>query len=29
MMPVVTAPSDPHRVAAKEPAARTLWTSLL
>ncbi|MCX4764401.1 LCP family protein [Streptomyces sp. NBC_01275] len=28
MMPVVTAPSDPNRVIAKEPAARELWESL-
>jgi LCP family protein required for cell wall assembly len=28
MMPVVTAPSDPNRVVAKEPAAGTLWKSL-
>jgi LCP family protein required for cell wall assembly len=28
MMPVVTAPSDPNRVVAKEPAADDLWTSL-
>ncbi|MEU6535033.1 LCP family protein [Streptomyces sp. NPDC047000] len=28
MMPVVTAPSDPNRVVAKEPAATTLWESL-
>ncbi|MHB9859679.1 LCP family protein [Streptomyces sp. YIM S03343] len=28
MMPVVTAPSDPNRVVAKEPAASTLWASL-
>jgi LCP family protein required for cell wall assembly len=28
MMPVVTAPSDPNRVVAKEPAARELWASL-
>ncbi|MGV4985602.1 LCP family protein [Streptomyces sp. NRAIS4] len=28
MMPVVTAPSDPNRVIAKEPAARDLWASL-
>ncbi|MGW7525352.1 LCP family protein [Streptomyces sp. NPDC054783] len=28
MMPVVTAPSDPNRVIAKEPAATELWTSL-
>ncbi|MFF4904336.1 LCP family protein [Streptomyces sp. NPDC001260] len=28
MMPVVTAPSDPNRVVAKEPAAGQLWKSL-
>ncbi|MEV6943235.1 LCP family protein [Streptomyces sp. NPDC051172] len=28
MMPVVTAPSDPNRVVAKEPAASELWQSL-
>ncbi|GAA3814685.1 LCP family protein [Streptomyces coacervatus] len=28
MMPVVTAPSDPNRVVAKEPAASRLWESL-
>lgn len=28
MMPVVTAPSDPNRVVAKEPAASALWKSL-
>ncbi|MGW3172279.1 LCP family protein [Streptomyces sp. NPDC001153] len=28
MMPVVTAPSDPNRVIAKEPAATELWASL-
>ncbi|MEU1270639.1 LCP family protein [Streptomyces sp. NPDC005799] len=28
MMPVVTAPSDPNRVVAKEPAASDLWESL-
>ncbi|MFE7854283.1 LCP family protein [Streptomyces sp. NPDC101209] len=28
MMPVVTAPSDPNRVVAKEPAAGRLWKSL-
>ncbi|MGW7043083.1 LCP family protein [Streptomyces avermitilis] len=28
MLPVVTAPSDPNRVVAKEPAASALWTSL-
>ncbi|MFF5144462.1 LCP family protein [Streptomyces sp. NPDC013157] len=28
MMPVVTAPSDPNRVIAKEPAANELWDSL-
>ncbi|MEU2775251.1 LCP family protein [Streptomyces sp. NPDC007162] len=28
MMPVVTAPSDPNRVIAKEPAASELWESL-
>ncbi|MGW3146490.1 LCP family protein [Streptomyces sp. NPDC001177] len=28
MMPVVTAPSDPNRVVAKEPAATELWESL-
>jgi LCP family protein required for cell wall assembly len=28
MMPVVTAPSDPNRVVAKEPAADDLWASL-
>lgn len=28
MMPVVTAPSDPNRVIAKEPAATKLWDSL-
>ncbi|MGW2717995.1 LCP family protein [Streptomyces sp. NPDC001492] len=28
MMPVVTAPSDPNRVVAKEPAASRLWDSL-
>jgi LCP family protein required for cell wall assembly len=28
MMPVVTAPSDPNRVIAKEPAASDLWESL-
>ncbi|OIJ67572.1 transcriptional regulator [Streptomyces mangrovisoli] len=28
MMPVVTAPSDPNRVVAKEPAATDLWESL-
>ncbi|MEU6554095.1 LCP family protein [Streptomyces sp. NPDC046915] len=28
MMPVVTAPSDPNRVIAKEPAASKLWKSL-
>ncbi|MER6071865.1 LCP family protein [Streptomyces sp. NPDC001817] len=28
MMPVVSAPSDPNRVIAKEPAARELWASL-
>ena len=28
MMPVVTAPSDPNRVVAKEPAASKLWESL-
>ncbi|MFI9807690.1 LCP family protein [Streptomyces sp. NPDC052301] len=28
MMPVVTAPSDPNRVVAKEPAASDLWASL-
>ncbi|MGW1726890.1 LCP family protein [Streptomyces sp. NPDC002306] len=28
MMPVVTAPSDPNRVVAREPAARELWESL-
>ncbi|MFE0451329.1 LCP family protein [Streptomyces sp. NPDC058914] len=27
-MPVVTAPSDPNRVVAREPAAGDLWTSL-
>ncbi|MFI1003769.1 LCP family protein [Streptomyces galbus] len=27
-MPVVTAPSDPNRVVAKEPQARRLWQSL-
>ncbi|WP_174673904.1 LCP family protein [Streptomyces pluripotens] len=27
-MPVVTAPSDPNRVVAKEPAASALWASL-
>jgi LCP family protein required for cell wall assembly len=27
-MPVVTAPSDPNRVVAEEPAARELWESL-
>lgn len=27
-MPVVTAPSDPNRVIAEEPAASTLWKSL-
>ncbi|MFF4586819.1 LCP family protein [Streptomyces sp. NPDC001388] len=27
-MPVVTAPSDPNRVVAQEPAASKLWTSL-
>ncbi|MDQ1068226.1 LCP family protein [Streptomyces canus] len=27
-MPVVTAPSNPNRVVAKEPAARDLWESL-
>jgi hypothetical protein len=27
-MPVVTAPSDPNRVVAEEPAARELWKSL-
>ncbi|KUN73135.1 transcriptional regulator [Streptomyces canus] len=27
-MPVVTAPSNPNRVVAKEPAARELWESL-
>jgi LCP family protein required for cell wall assembly len=28
MMPVVTAPSNPNRVVAKEPAASELWASL-
>ncbi|MFB7501171.1 LCP family protein [Streptomyces sp. NPDC056161] len=28
MMPVVTAPSDPNRVVAREPAASDLWKSL-
>ncbi|WP_458245226.1 LCP family protein [Streptomyces sp. MAI_2237] len=28
MMPVVTAPSDPNRVVAREPAAGRLWKSL-
>ena len=28
MMPVVTAPSDPNRVVAKQPAASDLWASL-
>ncbi|MFF4837127.1 LCP family protein [Streptomyces sp. NPDC001315] len=28
MMPVVTAPSDPNRVVAQEPAASKLWASL-
>ncbi|WBO69237.1 LCP family protein [Streptomyces camelliae] len=28
MMPVVTAPSDPNRVIAQEPAASRLWASL-
>ncbi|MER6334299.1 LCP family protein [Streptomyces sp. NPDC001034] len=28
MMPVVTAPSDPNRVIAKEPDAQNLWASL-
>ncbi|WP_435866657.1 LCP family protein [Streptomyces yokosukanensis] len=28
MMPVVTAPSDPNRVIAQEPAASDLWASL-
>ncbi|MFR9789546.1 LCP family protein [Streptomyces sp. MB22_4] len=28
MMPVVTAPSDPNRVVAKEPDAQNLWASL-
>ncbi|MFJ9119840.1 LCP family protein [Streptomyces sp. NPDC102394] len=28
MMPVVTAPSDPNRVVAKEPAASRLWDAL-
>ncbi|MET8857120.1 LCP family protein [Streptomyces sp. NPDC004579] len=28
MMPVATAPSDPNRVVAREPAAEELWTSL-
>ncbi|MEV5848894.1 LCP family protein [Streptomyces sp. NPDC051985] len=28
MMPVVTAPSDPNRVVAEEPAASKLWKSL-
>ncbi|MFF9153107.1 LCP family protein [Streptomyces sp. NPDC014846] len=28
MMPVVTAPSDPNRVVAEEPAAGELWASL-
>jgi LCP family protein required for cell wall assembly len=28
MMPVVTAPSDPNRVVAEEPAATSLWESL-
>jgi anionic cell wall polymer biosynthesis LytR-Cps2A-Psr (LCP) family protein len=28
MMPVVTAPSDPNRVVAEEPAATDLWESL-
>ncbi|MER6122322.1 LCP family protein [Streptomyces sp. NPDC001795] len=28
MMPVVTAPSDPNRVVAQEPAATELWKSL-
>lgn len=28
MMPVVTAPSDPNRVVAREPAASDLWASL-
>ncbi|WEO95839.1 LCP family protein [Streptomyces sp. FXJ1.172] len=28
MMPVVTAPSDPNRVIAEEPAASELWASL-
>ncbi|MEU9389086.1 LCP family protein [Streptomyces sp. NPDC048324] len=28
MMPVVTAPSDPNRVVAKQPAAGRLWKSL-
>ncbi|MFG2944907.1 LCP family protein [Streptomyces adustus] len=28
MMPVVTAPSDPNRVVAREPAASELWESL-
>ncbi|WP_242432177.1 LCP family protein [Streptomyces avermitilis] len=28
MLPVATAPSDPNRVVAKEPAASALWTSL-
>ncbi|MEW2283630.1 LCP family protein [Streptomyces sp. NPDC047841] len=27
-MPVVTAPSDPNRVVAREPAAKDLWASL-
>jgi anionic cell wall polymer biosynthesis LytR-Cps2A-Psr (LCP) family protein len=27
-MPVVTAPSDPNRVVAEEPAASDLWASL-
>ncbi|MFE0386853.1 LCP family protein [Streptomyces bungoensis] len=28
MMPVVTAPSDPNRVVARQPAANALWASL-
>ncbi|MEU2053374.1 LCP family protein [Streptomyces bungoensis] len=28
MMPVVTAPSDPNRVVARQPAANKLWASL-
>ncbi|GHE13217.1 hypothetical protein GCM10010339_79470 [Streptomyces alanosinicus] len=28
MVPVVTAPSDPNRVIAREPAVSDLWASL-